>query len=123
MVAALYCMACATGLLVMLVWLWVLMWSGLYDFDWLDLLGTYPTAVILFLEIIILFGCRSEVSGTAAWITFIVVCAMSVISMAVAGWFSIAKYRIEGCEPNYAAFVIACVYSLGFVAATLPFIL
>lgn len=105
------------------IWLWVLMWSWLADFDWLDLLGTYPTAVILILEIIILFGCRSAVSGTAAWITFIVVCAMSVISMAVAGWFSIAKYRIEGYEPNYAAFVIACVYSLGFVAATLPFVL
>lgn len=123
LVAAIYCMMCAIGLLVMLFWFWTAFWLWLDDFDWLDLLVTYPTLVILFVEIFLSLYYQSEVRGAAAWITFIVVCAMSVISMAVAGWFSIAKYRIEGYEPNYAAFVIACVYSLGFVAATLPFVL
>ncbi|MBQ8836422.1 MAG: hypothetical protein IJ002_03035 [Clostridia bacterium] len=101
------------GLLTLIFYTWYLAWCFYDSFSIRStaLALIYPGAC-LFTCLVYAWGMGAEdVSDVLKWITVVILAFCCAITIAVAAYFSIKKYRKEGYAPNYAAFLVVCGYS------------
>ena len=101
----------AAELISLLCCMWGFSWADKEPFDAMSLLSLVMPVIYSVSAIATAWAVGMTSPYTAKTVVLISDLAMFIVTIVVAALFSIKKYRDEGCEPNYAAFLIVAGYS------------